>query len=351
LGVFKSAALLSLGIVTWLHGLDAAGLVDGAAWSGGVAHLLTNTLLVFPLAVAAILFSERLTRQWQSATASAWTLLAKAALISFVLALGLGATAAFHVYLDQALGYGPVHSFHGQPRGSGSGWLVPALLRGPADALVGYAAALPLRFLYLAYQSRCRVLPGKTGLAKCAVAASIGAIVLATSVAGVVASKLSNSAHARAAHVAAITNVSVGPAVRTGDFEVAVKSARWVRQHQEEALILGRPAPAPLPDRIYLEIELRNLTASERGIGRAAFIVRAPDGRTWPPLADDFPEILLDPEEVLATWFIFEVPAAAAGLELVSAAQPDKPRIAIGDDALGGIFGALCRVLAKPWNG
>jgi hypothetical protein len=343
--------MLSLGIVVCLYGLDAAGLVDGDAWSGSLAHLLTNTLLVFPLAVAAIFISERLTRQWQPATVSAWTLLARAALISFVLALLLGATASLHVYLDQALGYGPVHSFHGQPRGSGSGWLVPALLRGPADALLGYAAALPLSFLYLAYQSRCRVLPEKTGLAKFAVSAAIGAIVLATSVAGVVASKLSNSAHARAAHAAAITNVSVGLPIRTGDFEVAVKSARWVRQHQEEALLPGRPAPAPLPDRIYLEIELRNLTVSERSIGRAAFALRAPDGRTWPPLAEDFPEILLDPEEVLATWFIFEVPAAAAGLELVSAAQPDKARIAIGDDALGGIFGALCRVLAKPWNG
>jgi hypothetical protein len=39
--LFKFAATLSLGIVTWLHGLNAAGLIDGAAWSGGLEHLLT----------------------------------------------------------------------------------------------------------------------------------------------------------------------------------------------------------------------------------------------------------------------------------------------------------------------
>ena len=104
-------------------------------------------------------------------------------------------------------------------------------------------------------------------------------------------------------------------------------------------------------DRIYLEVEIENLTRSTRNVGRGEFQMRARDGVTWAPLADDFPAVPLGPGETFTTWLVFELPPQSAQLDLVVSAGADRARIPIGDDWLGGIFGALCRALSKPWKG
>ncbi len=77
----------------------------------------------------------------------------------------------------------------------------------------------------------------------------------------------------------------------------------------------------------------------------------ASNGASWAPLADDFPEILLGPTEKLTTRFIFEVPPQAAQLQFVSTEGAAEARISIGDDSVGGLFGAWCRALSKPARG
>jgi hypothetical protein len=76
-----------------------------------------------------------------------------------------------------------------------------------------------------------------------------------------------------------------------------------------------------------------------------------PNGASWAPLADDFPDIVLGPAEKLATRLVFEVPPQAAQLEFVSTEGVAEARIPIGDDSVGGLFGALCRALSNRWRG
>lgn len=150
-----------------------------------------------------------------------------------------------------------------------------------------------------------------------------------------------------------VTNIPVGDGFDINDVRVTVRSAQWVRQPRGGDLSAygAGSGRAGNPDRIYLEVTLENIAASLRSVGRGEFGLRAPNGGSWAPLADDFPDILLAPGEKLTTRFIFELPPQASQLQLVPMGGAGEIHIPIGDDAVGGLFGALCRVLSKPWAG
>ena len=153
-------------------------------------------------------------------------------------------------------------------------------------------------------------------------------------------------------HAQMTTSIPVNIAFEINDVRVTVRSAQWIRQ----------PAGAPLagtdaaagggnPDRVYLEMALESTADSRRGIGRGEFRLQAPNGASWKPLADDFPDIVLGPGEKLAMRLVFELPPQASKLQLALIDGAPEIRIPIGDDAVGGLLGALCRALAKPWSG
>jgi hypothetical protein len=151
-----------------------------------------------------------------------------------------------------------------------------------------------------------------------------------------------------------VSDVTARVSVDAGDLRIALQSAKWVRQPrlaEPFGVASAGTVAAGDPDRIYLEISLVNLGSLPRNVGRGEFRMLARDGTGWAPLADDFPAILLGPGETLTTRLIFEVPAQAARLELVSSAAAAEARIPIADDDFGGLFGALCRSLTRSWNG
>ena len=151
-----------------------------------------------------------------------------------------------------------------------------------------------------------------------------------------------------------VTTVPVGTGFEVDHLRVAVQSAQWVRQPPPTEPITARGAEINAttgPDRLYLELTLENVAVSPLNVGRAEFRVAAANGASWAPLADDFPDIVLAPAEKLTTRLVFEVPPQSARLDLVSTAGAGEVRLPIGDDSVGGLFGALCRAWSKPWNG
>jgi hypothetical protein len=346
------AALLSVGVATWLHGLHAVGLI-GATWAGGAAHVVRDGLLNFPLAVAAVAAGDWSAERWDKGGSSTRGLLAEAALTTLVFTLLLVLAARPHQLVDRALdGAAHAHAHHGYVRAADAGrapGVAGALQQGLCDALLGAAVSLPLMFLGLTLR------PGKgqDRPAALVVAATVALPVLTVVVVGFgLASPvgLHKERHQLGAHAPLVTSVTAGTAVEATDLRVTVRSAKWVRQPRGAEPDRAAPTATDL-DRIYLEVEIENLMPSTREVGRGEFLMRARDGTTWAPLADDFPPVPLGPGETFTTWLVFELPPETAHLDLVVSAGADRPHIPIEDDWLGGIFGALCRALSKSWKG
>jgi hypothetical protein len=364
------AALLSLGVISCFYGLRAVGLVT-TSWAASLGHLVSDALLTFPLAFAAVSVGQWLARRLGIAEQSAPGLFARAALIAGIFALFLAAASGPHQVLDRAFGATPTHAFHGQSRAVEAGRaddIASIGLRGIRDATLGYLAALPLTFLGLALLSGNNR-DGRTNAhcpdcrAQAARARSVvpTAIALALAAAGVIGLTLTSDKpihrdrQGLLEHAQMVTSIPVGISFEVNGVHVTVQSAQWVRQPlpSVERIAATRAGndTAGAPDRIYLEVALENVAASPRSVGRGEFRMLAANGASWAPLADDFPEILLGPAEKLTTRFIFEVPPQAAQLQFVSTEGAAEGRIPIGDDIVGGLFGTLCRALSKPWKG
>jgi hypothetical protein len=289
---------------------------------------------------------------------------ARAALIAGILALFLAAASGTHEILDRAFGTVPAHLFHGQSRGSEGGRVGDIMSAGLLEAFLGYLVALPLVFFGLALlrgknrDGRMRpsaVHPGPRSLSpRSLVPIAVAFALVAASIAAsafTLSKRLHRDPPAVQDHAQMVTRVPVEMGFEVNDLRVTVQAAQWVRQPRSTAVAEPIPAKtASNPDRIYLEVTFENTGALLRSVGRGEFRMRASDGATWAPLADDFPEILLSPAETLGTRLIFEVPPQAGQLAFVSTAGAAEARIPIGDDSVGGIFGALCRALAKPWG-
>ena len=78
--------------------------------------------------------------------------------------------------------------------------------------------------------------------------------------------------------------------------------------------------------------------------------MRGPKG-AWGPLAEDFPDVLLAPQEQLHTRLIFEVPETPAQLEIAWDGQGPRVHIPLADDAPGGFFRSICRGLLTERTG
>src|SRR6266851_7873541 len=146
------AALLSLGVISCFYGLRAVGLVS-TSWAASLGHLVSDALLTFPLAFAAVGAGQWLARRLGIAEQSAPGLFARAALIAGIFALFLAIASGPHQVLDRAFGTTPTRAFHGQSRSVETDWAVDTAsigLRGIREAIL---VALPLMFLSLALLS------------------------------------------------------------------------------------------------------------------------------------------------------------------------------------------------------
>jgi len=151
-------------------------------------------------------------------------------------------------------------------------------------------------------------------------------------------------------HAVSPTNMPIGVGFEVDGVRVTVKSAQWLRQApaiEQPVAPNGSFRAAREPDRLCLEITLENIAVSRRSVGRGEFRMRAPNGASWAPLADDFPEILLIPGEKLTTRVMFEIAPQTTQLEFVSAKGATVPGIPISEAGIGGIFGVLCRTLPR----
>jgi hypothetical protein len=352
-GGLGMAAMLSLGVAAWSHGLRAVGLIGGDIWVGGFAHTFRDGLLAFPFAVIAVAVGIRSVRRRQTGAASAYGLLCRAALVTLVFALLLVPAAGLHHLVDRALdGAAHAHAYHGQVRAAvvvRFQGLSPALQQGLRDAFLASVVGLPLALFGLTL--RFGTEQNRPLALTATVAFTLPALVLGAVGVGLASPDgLGKGRHTLSGHAPLVTSVIAGTPVEAGDLRIAVQSAKWVRHPR-----IAEPDRAARTvvdlDRLYLEIKIDNLSGAPNSVGRSEFQMRARDGTVWTPLADDFPAILLDPGESMNTWLVFEVPPEAAHLELVSSAGAQEARIPIDDDFLGGILGELCRVLAKPWKG
>ncbi len=359
------AALLSLGVISCFYGLRAVGLVR-TGWAVSLGHLVSDALLTFPLAFAAVSVGQWLAQRWGIAGQS----VPGAALIAGIFALFLAAASGPHQVLDRAFGATPTHAFHGQSRAAESdraGDIASIGLRGVRDATLGYLVALALMFLGLALLSaNNRDGPTNADCDRRTQAPRAGSVVptaiaLALAAAGVAGLTLTSDKPMHRdrqgldEHAQMVTSIPVGNGFEVNGVHVTVQSAQWVRQPPPAVERISAPRArndtTGASDRIYLEVTLENVATALRSVGRGEFRMLASNGASWAPLADDFPEILLGPTEKLTTRFIFEVPPQAAQLQFVSTEGAAEARISIGDDSVGGLFGAWCRALSKPARG
>jgi hypothetical protein len=322
-------------------------------------------LLTFPLGFAAVSVGQWLARRWGIAEQSAPGLCARAALIAGIFALFLAAASGPHQVLDRVFGATHTHAVHGQSRAVESdraGDIASIGLRGIRDVTLGCLAALPLMFLGLALLSgKNRDGPTNADCPDCRAQAPRArsvmptAIALALAASGVTGLTLTSDKpnhrerQALLEHAQMVTSIPVGIGFEVNGMHVTVQSAQWVRRPPPavERIAAKRAGnnTSGASDRIYLEVALENVTAARRRVGRGEFRVLAANGASWAPLADDFPEILLGSAEKLTTRFIFEMPPQAAQLQFVSTEGTAEARVPIGDDAVGGLFGALCRAV------
>jgi hypothetical protein len=365
--ILAPAICLSFGVTLWLQWLHTAGLsLSPGGQPSDLAHVIRNGLLAFPLALVAVIVSAWWAERWKLTASTPWALLRQAALIAIVFAVLLALAAGPQILLDRVLdGSARPPAAHGQPRAAapdGAGGVLLLTLEGLRKGLLAYIAAWPLAFLTLILlpaqsnagcagvenaRSPARIIPGKwimpTGIAL----AMLGVGVFALGVAA------GNTPHwnERLGHAPMVTDVPIGVSAGADDMRVTVHTAKWVRQSPQAQRVDPTVVEAKFtaePDRVYVDIALENLGPALRNIGRAEFRLAAKDGRSWAPLANDFPDLLLTPEEKLNTRLIFEIPPQAAQLEIT---VPGAAPIAIADDSLGGVFAALCRALPRPWKG
>jgi hypothetical protein len=329
-----TAVALSLGVAAWLHGLHGAGLPGSEIWAGGLGHVLRDGLLGFPIAFAAVTTGAKLTQRRRSGGAGC-----EAAVVALVFALLLALAAVPHQLLDRAVGGGAVHLFHSQPRSRAletarEFFLFAAL--GVRDALLAYAAAVPLVLLCRAWSGGDRAGAPTPGWRR----GVLGPVVLlvptvTAAVAGLnfpLPDRSHRGRHALPGHDPLVTSIPVEAAAGTADLRVTLRSARWVRQN----------SPGER-DRLYLEVTLENHGEAPRHIGRADFRLRGPDATSRPPLADDFPAILLAPQEELTTTVVFEAPPQFAQLAFAPAAEAAETLTPIPEDPIGNLLRALCR--------
>jgi len=100
------AALLSLGVISCLYVLRAVGVVS-TSWAASLGHLLSDVLLTFPLAFAAVTVGQWLARRLGIAEGSASGLFARAALIAGIFALFLAAASGPHQVFGPRLRHNP----------------------------------------------------------------------------------------------------------------------------------------------------------------------------------------------------------------------------------------------------
>src|SRR5437667_2696827 len=114
-----AAALLSFGVILWMHGLHSAGLTGLNSWAGALPQIVRNGVLAFPLALAAAVLGGWLAVHAGSEARSARGVLTEAALTALVFALLLAVTTEPHKILDRAIDSAVrAHAFHGQSRAS-----------------------------------------------------------------------------------------------------------------------------------------------------------------------------------------------------------------------------------------
>jgi hypothetical protein len=344
INVPRLAVFFSCCVVLWFYILGSVGPAISSR-GGGLGLFLSDALLTFPLAFVAAKAWLWSTRERATAHQSVIVLLARAALIASIFAVFVASASCLHQLLDRAFGGAPTHVFHGRPRGPETGWLGEIIYTGLLDGLLAYFVAGPLAFLGLARPHR---------RARSLVPAAVAVALVAASVAAsafTLGNRLHPVLHAAGEHAQMVTRVPMEVGFEVNDLRVTVKAAQWVRQPRSTTIVGLVPAKiASNSDLVYLDITFENTGALLRSVGRREFSIRASNGATWAPLADDFPDILLSPAETLTTRLIFEIPPQAGQLVLVSRAGAAETRVPIGDDFVGGIFGALCRALSKPWG-
>jgi len=361
-GAVALSLLLTLCAIGWLRGLQAIGLTVADIWAYSPSHIAKDAALIFPMGLLAIAAGAWLADRWDFQP-TVTGLVASAALIAAAFALLLVPVLGLHHYVAHALdGSGPGHAFHGLNR-AGSlgvlGRLCWSLLEGLHDALFTYVVAVPSVLLGLmvlaatvrrhsaspAHGSRAR------GTLRRAMVTS-GAVlcVYAAAVAGVSFALTGDETVHRADHGSLAASVPVGVEAKVGSVRVAVQSATWLRQPRETQQ-LAAPSVRAIPDRVYLDVRIKNVGTISRRIGRRDFRLRGPDG-SWGPLADDFPDFVLAPQEQLHTRLIFEVPRRPVELEFAWDDGTPKVHVPLADDVPPGFFQAICRgILSGPnWN-
>jgi hypothetical protein len=365
--VIALALLLTLGALAWLGGLHAANLAVTHTWAFSLSHFAKDALLVFPLALIAIAAAARLADRWGLSEASITGLLVSAALIAAAFSLLLAPVLGLHHALARVLDSGAgAHSFHGiEPPGSSGviSRLLWSLLEGLHDALFVYAAAAPgvlAALVTLAairrgrWAARTPCVRARGTLRRTILVCGLGLILFVATLAGVNLA-LTRDQDLHGAHGFVTASVPVGVEARVDDLRLAVQSAQWVRQPREAGPTspapVGAPSRPPLPERLYLDVRLKNVGRAPRHIGRGDFRLHGPD-RSWGPLADDFPDFVLAPQEQLHTRLIFEVAQKPVDLEFGWRGQAPKVRIPLIDDVPAGFFQGICRgLLGEPkWN-
>lgn len=331
--IFRLTAVVTFGVIPWLYGVHAVILGETNTWAGHLAHATRDSLLAFPLGLLAVGVGRWLAGRWGMRGESSLSRVGQAALIALAFALCLAPSVGVHEYLDRWLDGGAAQLYHGHGLRTsleGATDVLGLTLHGLRDALMGLAAAFPATLLGLTllagwrYQPRVLdrlssdtwALPARFVVPAVGVLIAIGMGVTALTF---MLGEKGDSDHAPATHPVLVTEVPTSAKAEVGGLRVTTRSAKWVSQVPEAAKGKARTIsvnPGVLPDRLYLEFTVANLGDQARTFGRREVRLLAPSGTTWAPLADDFPDIVLGPQDALTTMLIFEVPAPEAGLRL-----------------------------------
>jgi DNA-binding beta-propeller fold protein YncE len=133
------ASLLAFGVIGWEHAYHSVvlGVVDEHGVAGHLEHALRDAVLVFPVAVVAVVAGLRLGRRFRP--------IARAGFVSAAFGLLLIPSVRLHDVIDGALSgeSAPGHHHEGHGLEASTGF-VGTLLHGVRDAAVGELAAVPL---------------------------------------------------------------------------------------------------------------------------------------------------------------------------------------------------------------
>jgi len=236
------------------------------------------------------------------------------------------------------------------------GRLLWNLLEGLHDALFTVVVAVPSVLLGLTVLAATGGRHGapradrphaRGTLRRAVVNSGVALCVYAAAIAGVSSALTRDDSVHQAEHGSLAASVPVGVEAKVGSVRVAVQSATWLRQPRETR----QPGARAVPDRVYLDVRIKNVGTTSRRVGRRDFRLRGPDG-SWGPLADDFPDFVLAPQEQLHTRLIFEVPHRPVELEFAWDDATPRVHVPLADDVPPGFFQAICRgILNGPnWN-